>query len=161
MTIRTSVLVVLISGFTASCGREAREIPAARDIAMQPDLSRATQADLGAEIDQAERRGTWREVRQRWEGQRLHWTVTRHHALCSDAIRCNVAAFPIQQPARHGWLPSLSLEPGEYAKIEAACGTAPHCELEFEGTLTRLELSGEHPTSVHFDHVRVVGARKS
>ena len=161
MTTRTSVLVVFVGGLVAGCRGDAREIPSAHDTAARLDLSRATQAELGAEIDQAERRGTWREVRQRWEGQRLHWTVTRHRALCFEATRCNVAAFPIQQPAPHGWLPSLSLEPGEYAKIEAACGAAPLCELEFEGTLTRLELSGEQPTSVHFDHVRVVGARKS
>ena len=150
----------LVFGSLAGCGRDgARSIPAKRDVAVRPDLSHATQADLATELDQAERRGTWREVRQRWEGQHLHWTVTRHAALCASASACNVAAFPVRQPAQYGWLPELSFAPGEFAKIAATCGNAD-CEVELIGTLSRLELSGDLPTSVHFDHVRVVGAHK-
>jgi len=153
--IRTTLLVLVL----AACGRSESHRPAARDVQLRPDLSHATQADLATELDQAERRGTWREVRQRWEGQQLHWTVTRHEALCRSASACNVAAFPVQQPAQHGWLPELSFAPGELEKLIAACGNAD-CELEFIGTLSRLDLSGDLPTSVHFDHVRVIGARK-
>ncbi|HTH04558.1 MAG TPA: hypothetical protein VL916_01760, partial [Ilumatobacteraceae bacterium] len=72
--IRISLLVLAF----AACGRSESRRPAARDIQLRPDLSHATQTDLATELDQAERRGTWREVRQRWEGQQLHWTVTRH-----------------------------------------------------------------------------------
>lgn len=153
--IRTSLLVLAL----AACGRSEHR-PVARDIERRPDLSHATQTDLATELDQAERRGTWREVRRRWEGQRLHWTVTRHHDLCGAPTACNVAAFPVQQPAQHGWLPELSFAPGEFEKLSTACGTAERCELQIEGTLSRLELSGDLPTSVHFDRVRVVGARK-
>jgi hypothetical protein len=155
MTARTLLLILLAAG----CHGDAPK-PAKRDVVARPDLSHATQADLATEIDQAERRGTWREVRQRWEGQQLHWTVTRHRALCMTASACNVAAFPVQRPAQHGWLPQLTFAPGEFEKL-SACGDADNCELEVVGTLKTLDLSGELPTSVHFDGVRVVGARKS
>ena len=151
MTTRTLALVILV----AACGRDA-QTPVKRDVARRPDLSRATQAELAIELDQAERRGTWREVRMRWEGQRLHWKVTRHAALCGSEAACNIAAFPVQQHAQHGWLPALSFAPGEYAKLVGRCGDAPACEVEIEGTLSRLELSGELPTSVHFSDVRVL-----
>jgi hypothetical protein len=160
MTNRTWALVLIAFASSGCDGDEPRKI-LKRDVASRPDLSHATQADLATEIDQAERRGTWREARQRWEGQRLHWTVTRHAALCLSATACNVAAFPVQRPAQHGWLPQLKFAPGEFEKLSATCGDAPSCELEVEGTLTRLDLSGELPTSVHFDHVRVLGARKT
>jgi len=158
MTTRTMILVVLA---VAACGRNDQRKVIARDVAVRPDLSHATQADLAVEVDQAERRGTWREVRKRWEGQRLHWTVTRHASLCASASACNVAAFPVKRPAQYGWLPGLTFAPGEYAKLDAWCGNTPSCEIEIEGTLSRLELSGELPTSVHFDRVRVLGAHKS
>jgi hypothetical protein len=155
MTTRMLALVVLV---TAACGRSEQRKVIERDVALHPDLSHATQAELAVEIDQAERRGTWREVRKRWEGQRLHWTVTRHRVLCASAAACNVAPFPIQQQAQQGWLPALSFAPGEFAKLESVCGNAD-CEIEIEGTLKRLELSGELPTSLHFDQVRVISRR--
>ena len=151
MTTRTLMLVV----FLAACGRDESRKVVARDVAVRPDLSHATQADLAVELDQAERRGTWREVRARWEGQRLRWTVTHHPALCRSSSACNVAAFPVQRPAQHGWLPALSFAPGQFERLQATCGEAT-CEVEIEGTLRRLELSGELPTSLHFDAVRVI-----
>ncbi|HEY5947322.1 MAG TPA: hypothetical protein VIV40_17580 [Kofleriaceae bacterium] len=160
MTIRTWALVLVAVASIGCHADDPRKI-AKRAVAARPDLSQAKPADLAIEIDQAERRGTWREVRQRWEGQQLHWVVTRQRALCVSATACNVAAFPVQRPATHGWLPQLRFAPGEFDKLSAGCGDAASCELEIEGTLTKLELSGELPTSVYFDHVRVVGARKS
>lgn len=160
MMIRTSVLIVVMASCLAACSRDdKRSAPAARDVAAKPDLSRATQADLAHELDLADRRGTWGEMKQRWEGQRLHWTVTRQRLLCQSASACNVAPFPIQRPAQYGWLPSLELGPIEMAKIDAGCGGADQCELEFEGTLTDLAVSGEMPTSLRFSGVRVIRAR--
>ena len=150
----TRILLVVLA--VAACGKSEPHMPIARDVALRPNLSHATQAELAVELDQAERRGTWREVRKRWEGQQLHWKVTRHPALCASASACNVAAFPVQRPATHGWLPELAFAPGEYAKLAALCGQAT-CDVEIEGTLSRLELSGDLPTSVHFDQVHVVG----
>ena len=153
--------IALVFGSLAGCGRDgARSIPAKRDVAVRPDLSHATQADLATEVDQAERRGTWREVRQRWEGQQLHWTVTRYRALCGSEAACHVAAFPVQRPAQYGWLPELTFAPGEYGKVAGACGEAERCEIEISGTLARLDLTGELPTSVHFEQVHVVAAKQ-
>jgi len=155
--IRTSVLL-LVTILVVGCGRDdARTAPAP---AARPALVSSTQADLAREVDQAERRGTWREVRDRWQGQTLHWTVTRYKALCSSASACNVAPFPIQRPATHGWLPALSFAPGEYAKLDAACSSADRCEVEFEGALGDFVLTAELPVSLRFDHVRIVRAQK-
>jgi hypothetical protein len=160
MSIRTWAVVLIALASVGCDGDEPRKI-LKRDVVARPDLSHATQQDLAIEIDQAERRGTWREVRQRWQGQQLRWTVTRHRALCATAAACNVAAFPVQRPAQHGWLPQLTFVPGEFEKLSARCGDAASCELDVEGTLKTLDLSGDLPTSVHFDHVRVLGARKT
>ena len=156
---RIPLILIAVVGALPGCGRDdARSIPAQRDVAARPDLSQATQHDLAAEVADAERRGTWREVRRRWEGQRLTWKVMRHQALCGDETACNIAPFPIQRPAQNGWLPALSFAPGEFTKLDAACGKRETCELEFSGTLSRLELSGELPTAVYFKDVRVVKA---
>jgi hypothetical protein len=150
------VAVVVLAGCT-----DRRSKPAPRDVAPRPVLAGATQHDLAKEIDDAERRGTWREVRRRWEGQVLHWTVTRQRALCRTPERCHVMPFAIQRPAQYGWLPALELSPVEHAKIETACGAAEQCQLELEGTLRELVLSGDLPTSLRFANVRVIGGRPS
>jgi hypothetical protein len=160
MMTRILILLVGVVGGVHGCGRDdARSIPSKRDVAARPDLSDATAVELATELADADRRGTWREVRRRWEGQRLTWTVTRHRALCRDANACNVAAFPVQRPAQNGWLPGLSFAPGEFGKLASACGRSETCELTIEGTLDRLDVSPELPTSVHFTNVRVVGAK--
>lgn len=124
-------------------------------------LASATQADLARELDEADRRGTWREVKQRWIGQPLHWTVTRQRALCRSATACNVAAFPVQRPATHGWLPGIAFAPGEFEKLDTACGTAEQCEVVIDGTLAELAVSPELPTSLRLAGVRVVTAKRS
>jgi hypothetical protein len=157
---RTTLVAVVISLVTA-CSREpARTQPAARAPA-PPALSSATPADLVAQIAEADRRGTWREVRQQWEGRRVRWTVTRHRALCQTADACHVAAFPVQRPAPVGWLPVLQLTASEMSALDARCGAGAACELTFEGTLRELVLSPELPTSVQFDDVRIVDVRAS
>jgi hypothetical protein len=156
---RITALALALSIVTACSRDDARPAPAPRDVAVRPVLTAATQADLAREIEQADRRGTWREVKQRWEGQRLRWTVTRQKALCRSADACNVAAFPVQRPAQVGWLPALELTDAEMAKIAAGCGEHDQCELVVEGTLSELALSAELPTSVRFSDVRVISAR--
>ena len=121
-------------------------------------LAHSSQSDLAKELDDADRRGTWGDVRYRWQGQHVEWTVTRYRTLCRDATLCHVAAFPIQRPAQCGWMPTLDLAPGEFAKLEAACGTAEQCELVISGMLSKLEASGDMPTSVKLSDVHVVRA---
>ncbi len=151
---------VLMFACAAGCTRE-RPPRKERDVALRPQLTNATQQDLAREIDDADRRGTWREVKRRWEGQRMTWTVTRQRMLCKTEAACNVAAFPIQRPAQQGWLPALQMSPAEFAKVEASCGTSEQCELVIQGTLSSLALSPEMPTSVRFADVKIVSARKS
>lgn len=155
---RTVLIVALVS--VLGCSRERAPVQE-NDVALRPQLSAATQADLAREIDDAERRGTWREVKMRWQDQRLTWTVTRQRVLCRTPSACNVAAFPVQRPAQHGWLPTLELTPGELAKLDAQCGDAEQCELMFEGTLSDLALSPDLPTNLRFTDVRVIRAQRT
>jgi hypothetical protein len=120
-----------------------------------PALAHASQADLARELDDADRLGTWSDVRHRWQGQAVEWTVTRHRLLCRSEAACHVAAFPVQRPAQRGWLPALSFAPGEYAKLDAACGQAERCEVVIGATVGKLDVSGELPTSVQLVNVRV------
>ena len=148
-------------GLVAGCHRDDHHaVPAAAPAQAAPaKLEHATQADLARELDDADRRGTWSAVRHRWQGQDLEWTVTRHRLLCASADACNVAAFPVQRPAQRGWLPGLTFAPGEFAKLDAACGTAERCELVIDGTLGKLDVSAEMPTSLQLVNVRVVRAK--
>ena len=140
----TLTLLVLVT----ACRPDHRPVP-------QPPAPLGTQADLAKEIDDADRRGTWTEVRTRWQGQRVRWTVTRQQALCRTAELCNVAAFPIQRPAQHGWMPKLALSPEMFAKLETTCGAKAQCDFTFEGTLEKLVLSAEHPTSLEFTDIAI------
>jgi hypothetical protein len=146
---RLLTLVVVV----AACGKaDDRTPPTAR----APALEHATQTDLAHEIADAERLGTWREVQQRWQGQTLRWTVTRHFMLCSSADDCNVAAFPLQRPAKQGWMPLLSFAPGQYDLLATTCGSREQCEVTIEGTLSELEVSPELPTRLRLSNVRLV-----
>ena len=147
-------LVLLAS----ACSSEERRVPPPAP-AKLPTLASATQTDLGREIDDADRRGTWIEVKRRWQGQQLRWSVIRQAALCKTEQACNVAAFPIMRPALHGWMPLLKFAPGEMAKLDAACGTAEQCDFTFEGKLSELNISGEQPTRMTFSDVRIVSTK--
>lgn len=147
----TSILIVL-----AACkGRD--HLPPAP--ATRPQLAHATQADLARELDDADRLGTWGDIRHRWQGQAIEWTVTRHRVLCASERACHVAAFPVQRPAQRGWLPGLAFAPGEFAKLDAACGAAERCELVIDGTVGKLDVSAEQPTSVQLVDVHVRRAK--
>jgi len=141
---KTCALVCL---FACSNGRE-------RVVAEQPALNLATQVDLARDLDQADHHGSWIDVRRRWQGQHLRWAVTRQRLLCLTADACWVAPFPIERPAKHGWLPRLAFAPGEFDKL-AACGAAEQCDVTFEGTLSELVVSAEHPTSMRFTDVSI------
>jgi hypothetical protein len=123
----------------------------------RPPLVHSSQSDLARELDDADRTGTWNDVRARWQGRELHWTVTRQRMLCRTADACHVAAFPIQRPAHHGWMPALRFAAGEFAKLDAKCGTAEQCEVEIVGTLDQLVVSPELPTSLKLSDVRIAG----
>lgn len=115
--------------------------------------------DLARELDDADQRGTWNEVKRRWQGQVLRWTVHRQQILCASAEACNVAAFPIQRPAPAGWLPTLKFAPGQFAALEARCSGKELCELTIEGTLEKLQVSGELPTNLEITGVKIIDAR--
>ena len=142
---------------TAACSRDdRRSAPPTAAKASPPALVRATQEDLRTELDDAARLGTWREVRTKWQGQRLSWKVTRYRSLCATADACNVAAFPVQRPARQGWMPALGFAPGQFEALSAACGDREPCELTIDATLVELDASGERATKLRFDDVKVV-----
>ena len=143
-----ALLVVLL----AACrSHEAPPKPAPKPA----PLAHATQQDLARELDAANRQGTWAEVRHRWQGQALRWTVTRYKTLCGAADACFVAPFPIERPAKHGWMPKLELSSIEMAKLDAKCPSAM-CEVTFEGTLAELTASPEEPTSLRFANVHIL-----
>jgi hypothetical protein len=69
------------------------------------------------------------------------------------------AVLPIQRPAPAGWLPTLKLAPGQFADLEARFGGKALCELTIEGTLEKLQVSGELPTNLELTGVKIVDAR--
>ena len=146
---------LLLVSLVAACKSEDRRPGAAQDLT-PPMLTAATQQDLAKELDAANGRGTWGEVKRRWQGQTLTWKVTRQASLCRSADECFVAAFPVQRPAKRGWLPQLKFAPGQFAVLEAACGDKPTCEITVEGLLEKLDVSGEMPTNLRFGNVRIL-----
>jgi hypothetical protein len=154
---RSTLLLLVLS--VAACRTDDRRAAPPPQAEPSPRLAGATQADLARELDDADQRGTWQEVKRRWEGQVLRWTVTRQRVLCAAAEACNVAAFPIQRPAPAGWLPTLRFAPGQFAALEARCGGRDLCEVTIEGKLEKLQVSGEQPTNLELTGVTVVDAR--
>jgi hypothetical protein len=156
MTYRSTLLLLVLT--VAACRSEDRRSSPSQ-IELPPQLTKATQSDLARELDDADRRGTWNEVKRRWQGQVLRWTVTRQQMLCKTAEACNVAAFPIQRPAPAGWLPTLKFAPGQFAALEARCGGKELCEVTIEGKLEKFQVSGELPTNLELSGVKIVDAR--
>ncbi len=157
MTRPRSTLLLLVLTVAACRTEDRRAAPPQAE--PHPRLASATQSDLARELDDADQRGTWNEVKRRWQGQVLRWTVTRQRVLCPTAEACNVAAFPIRRPAPAGWLPTLRFAPGQFAALEARCGGQDLCEVTIEGKLEKLQVSGELPTNLELTGVTVVDAR--
>ncbi|MEO7733171.1 MAG: hypothetical protein ABIY55_19565 [Kofleriaceae bacterium] len=155
MSLHRFVVLALV---LAACRSPERRPPPAEQTAT-PKLAPGTQAELARELDDAEPRNASGEVRHRWQGQRLHWTATRYRAMCGAEAACNVAVFPVQRPARHGWMPKLGFAPGQYDALAAACGAREQCDFTFEGTLVELDASGDHATKLRFADVTVVAAK--
>ena len=149
---RSALLLVIL---VAACRDNDHHAPAPAPH-KPPVLEHATQQDLAHEVEDAERLGTWREVQTRWEGQTLTWTVTRKPILCHDRSFCVVAAFPMQRPAKQGWMPKLRFAAGQYEAMDKACAADRDCEVTIEGTLTSLTVSPDLPTNVELTDVRVV-----
>jgi hypothetical protein len=149
--------VVLALVLAACRGEQRRPPPAEQAAALH--VGPGTQAELARELDDAEHRNTYGEVRHKWQGQRLHWSAIRYRAMCGAEATCNVAAFPIQRPAKHGWMPKLGFSAGQYDALAAACGTRDQCDFTFEGTLVELDASGDHATKLRFADVTLVAAK--
>jgi hypothetical protein len=157
VTLHRSTLLLLVLS-TAACHSEDKHAGAAKTEAL-PQLKDASAAQLARELDDAEQRGTWSDVRRRWQGQTLRWTVTRQKMLCKSAETCNVAAFPVQTGAPAGWLPTLRFAPGQFAALEARCANKEMCDVTIEGKLEKLQVSGELPTNLELTGVKLVDAR--
>jgi hypothetical protein len=153
----TRIALLLVA--VAACGK-ADHAPAPAPAA-PPPLAHASPADLASEIADADRLGTWSDIVHRWQGQHVRWTVTRQRLLCRTADDCNVAAFPIQRPARQGWMPQLTFAPGEFAALTALCGDREQCEVTIEGVVSKLDVSPELATSVQLSSVRIVSPSPS
>ena len=145
--------------------RDDRRSGAPVSPAAAPTASAATQLDLARELVATESTpdpdAALSELRTRWQGRHLRWTVTRQAVLCRTADACHVVPFPSPAPAEaagHGWLPALEFAPGQFDKLLAACGDTAMCEVTFEGDLAELAASTEQPTSLRFANVAIVTA---
>jgi len=143
---RTLVLLALVG-----CSK-SEPAPTVAPPAPKSQVSEAKQGELQKDIDQAMQVGTWNELRHKWQGLELTWTVTRHAVLCNSAERCNVAAFPVERPAKQGWLPALTFAPGEFDKLAGACGKAD-CDFTFRGTIDEVRGSDAEPAAIRFKDV--------
>jgi hypothetical protein len=152
------ILHLVLLAVAASCGKGDDRSSSSSSSTQKPArvLEHSTAADLAREIEEADRLGTWRELQHRWQGQTVRWTVTRQRMLCQSADDCNVAAFPIQRPAKQGWMPQLRFAAGQYDALTAMCGNQEQCDAIIEGTVSQLDVSPDLPTSVQLSNVRLV-----
>jgi hypothetical protein len=125
-----------------------------------------SQYDLAAAIAEAERmypdeaEDALDRIRREWQGKRFRWKVYLVPALCPSAEGCHVVPFDRAGADRtilQGWMPRLELTPAAFAVLREQCGDRPRCDIEFEGTLSRLVLSTDDLTSLHFGDVRIMG----
>jgi hypothetical protein len=169
-----AALAALAATLVIGCkARDERAAPAAKPVtaaasAAVPeavsDGRAGTQDQLAEELDAAAQDvegGGNQAVQRRWQGKRVRWTVTRLAVLCGSAEACYVQPFATArrtETSAHGWMPQLGFAAGEYEKLAAGCGEAASCAVTVEGTIDRLTVSDELPTSLHLADVQVVKA---
>ncbi|MBK7539347.1 MAG: hypothetical protein IPI49_29100 [Myxococcales bacterium] len=81
----------------------------------QDELAIALDA-VAAQVDP----GASAALRQRWQGKRVRWSVTRVPALCGPTDPCHVQPFASArrtETSAHGWLPELRFAAGEREKL--------------------------------------------
>lgn len=125
----------------------------------QDELAIALDA-VAAQVDP----GASAALRQRWQGKRVRWSVTRVPALCGPTEPCHVQPFASArrtETSAHGWLPELRFAAGEREKLLVGCGDQPVCEVTVEARIDQLQVSDELPTSVRLSEVRVVAVARS
>jgi len=157
--IRTLPLLMLV---IAACSE--RSAPPKTETTTTPTTGPAPLADASAktlakDIDDADRLGTWKETKTKWQGQSVKWQVIRRPALCRSADACNVAAFAVTQGASSGWMPQLTFAAGQWDALVAACGDKELCDIAIEGKLDTLVLSADSPTSVKLRDVKIASVR--
>ena len=76
-------ILPLLALLAAACGSsEDHASPAAQaGKPALPVLADASQTALASDLDAARVRGTWVEVKRRWQGQQVRWVVTRQRSL--------------------------------------------------------------------------------
>lgn len=140
---------------------------ASRAVAAEPAPSPAprwagSQEELAAAIDQAAQSvepGANRQVRERWLGQPVRWTVWRVPQLCGAEGTCYVQPFSNARRSdtgAHGWLPEVELTARERQALLAGCGARALCQVTLEARVDELVVSDEAPTSIRLGGARVV-----
>lgn len=131
--------------------------PVASDTRSQHDLAAAIGAAEGLLRDEAEARLS--AIRHDWQGKRYRWKVFYVEATCRTADTCHVVPFDRSGADRailQGWLPRLDISEKDLLQLRQRCSGKPLCKFELEGTLSRLVLSTDELTSLHFSEVRVI-----
>lgn len=146
-------------------GCQATEAP--RPVATEPAPSAAprwagSQEELARALDEAAQSvepGANRQVRQRWLGQQVRWTVWRIPQLCGAEGACYVRPFSSarrEEHGAHGWLPEVELTASERQALLAGCGDRALCQVTLEARVDELVVSDEAPTSIKLGGARVV-----
>lgn len=146
-------------------GCQAAEAP--RPVATEPVPSAAprwagSQEELARALDEAAQSvepGANRQVRQRWQGHWVRWTVWRIPQLCGAEGACHVRPFSSARRSdagAHGWLPEVELADSERQALLTGCGARALCRVTLEARVDELVVSDEAPTSIRLGSARVV-----
>lgn len=147
--------------------RESPDLPAERRAAAAPAPSAAprwagSQEELARALDEAAQSvepSANRQVRQRWLGQQVRWTVWRVPQLCGAEGACYVQPFSSARRGdvgQHGWLPEVELPEPERQALLVGCGDRALCRVTLEARVDELVVSDDAPTSIRLGGARVV-----
>jgi hypothetical protein len=169
VTRRSSALAATLTAALAlaACRDEGGSAPkpapaqgrvASLDPRSQYDLAAAlTQVETAR--DRADLAAGYARLRTAWVGRRYRWTVRVVGPLCRSRDACNVLPFDRAGRDRkvvQGWMPRLDLDEGAFAALQRACAGRAPCEVQVEGTLSRMIADTQNPTSLEFSQVRVL-----